>query len=182
MTDLPTLKLKSLVNFPANSFGGTGITVRKQTASGGAFFTDLDYSKFVPVASIPSIDIPNLYTLIWNSLTGVFSLAPIALIGQIYQQGNTVVVTAAGAVAVGSNDTVIAFKKTVPAASIANLPLAANKAVPVHIVDAAMNAGTFNITINPAGAETINGLPNWTIAGDGGFITLFPIPGVGYVT
>lgn len=179
MTDLPALKIKSLVNFPANTFGGTGISVKYQN---GAYYVSIDYSKFAPISIIPSTDIPNLYVLLWNGLTGVYSLAPISLVGQVYTGGNTVVVSGAGPVLVGSNDSVIAVKPAVPAPFTVNLPFAAQKNTPVHIIDAAMNAGTNNITINPAAGETIMGLPKWTIAGDGGGITLYPVPGTGYVT
>jgi hypothetical protein len=179
MTNLPALKLKSLVNFPANAFGGTGISVTKQS---GAFYVNIDYSRFVPVSNLPSGDVPNLYTLLWNALTGIYELAPLSLVGQLSTFGNTVLVTAAGPVTVGPNDGIIAIKKTAPAPTQVNLPLAINKQGPVRVTDTAMNASTNNITILPSGTETINGLPQWTLAGDGSGITLFPLPGIGWTT
>lgn len=179
MTNLPALKLKSLVNFPANAFGGTGITVAKQS---GAFYVNIDYSRFVPVLSLPQSDLPNLYTLLWNALTGIYELAPISLVAQIGTFGNTVVVTTPGAVMVGLNDGVISIKKSVPSPTQVNLPLAINKNGPVRVTDTAMNASANNITITPTSPETINGLPSWTIAGDGAGVTLFPLQGVGWTT
>jgi hypothetical protein len=179
MTDLPTLKLKSLVNFPANTYGGVGLDV---AYANGAYTINIDYSEFNPISNIPSTDIPNLYVLLWNALTNIYELAPITLVGQVYTLGNTVVLTAPGPYPVGANDSVIAVNQTVPAPMVLNLPLAFNKKVPVHISDTAMNAGVNNITINPTSPETINGLPSWTIAGNGGGITLYPLPNVGYTT
>lgn len=73
MTDLPALKIKSLVNFPPNAFGRTGITVAK---SAGVFYVDLDYSKFSILALPPDLNPYNF--LLWNSLTGAYQLASFA--------------------------------------------------------------------------------------------------------
>lgn len=179
MTDLPALKIKSLVNFPANAFGRTGIDVAKQD---GAFYIDIDYSHFVPVPVIPATDVPNLYTLVWNVVTGIYELVPLQAVGQLGTFGNTVLVTAPGPINVGTNDGVIAIKKAPPSATAVMLPLAATKQGPIHITDTALNAGTYNITVTPSGAETICGLPQWVLAGDGAWITLFPLAGIGWTT
>jgi hypothetical protein len=77
MTDLPFLKIKSLVNFPANAFGRTGISV---TPQGGNFYLDVNYSDFVPVTAIPP-GAPNEFVLVWNNVLNNYVLAPVSLLG-----------------------------------------------------------------------------------------------------
>lgn len=78
MTDFPQLKMRAVVNFPAQSYGRVGITVTK---TAGAFYTDLDYSKFMPpIITLPG-DTTNFYSLVWNSSTNVYELCPLALSG-----------------------------------------------------------------------------------------------------
>ncbi|WP_038976618.1 hypothetical protein [Bradyrhizobium japonicum] len=48
MTDLPEVKLKTLVNFPSSAVGRVGINVEKD---GGLFYLDLDYSKLAVITS-----------------------------------------------------------------------------------------------------------------------------------
>jgi hypothetical protein len=77
MTDLPTLKLKALVNFPATAIGGAGIEIEK---TNGQFVVDLAFSDFAPpVGAIP--DAANQNVLLWDKLSGVYTLAPISLFG-----------------------------------------------------------------------------------------------------
>jgi hypothetical protein len=73
MTDLPTLKIKSLVNFPPNAFGRAGITVAKEA---GAFYVDIDYSKFSILPLPPDLNPYNF--LLWNNLTNIYQLASFA--------------------------------------------------------------------------------------------------------
>jgi hypothetical protein len=76
MTNFPALKLKTLVNFPANAFGGTGIEIDK---SNGSYTVNLDYSEFwPPIIALPP-DTSTLYALIWNSATDIYDLCPLTL-------------------------------------------------------------------------------------------------------
>lgn len=89
-------------------------------------------------------------------------------------------ITAAGPATVANNSSVVRVNQTVGAPMTLNLPAAASKSCPVLVADWKGDAGTNNITITPNGAEKIQGLSNWTIAGDNGSVFLRPIPGVGY--
>jgi hypothetical protein len=177
MTDLPTLKLKTVVNFPANAFGRNGITVAKE---GGNFYVDIDYAKYTPALIAPG-DVPNLYMLLWNGASQIYQLAAISGLAALFSAGITRVITAAGNVTAGTNDSVIALNKTVNEPTMVQLPLAINKAGPLLITDLKGSAGAFNITITPTPPETIMGLAQWTIAGDLGSVDLRPVSGVGYV-
>ena len=70
MTDFPIMKLKAAVVFPANAYGGTGITVNYLN---GAYVINLDYSKFAFTPLPP--DVTPFYFLLWNNVSGVYQLA-----------------------------------------------------------------------------------------------------------
>lgn len=171
MTDLPQLKMKALVNFPAQAYGNVGITVNP---TAGAYYINLDYSKFSVLPTPP--DLTPYCTLLWNSLTNSYQL-----LAQSAAPVNRVV-TAAGTVTVASNDRVVAINKATGSATPVSLPLAANKSGPVVIADIKRDAATNNITITPTSPETIQGQATATINTNGGSIELFPIAGVGYAT
>jgi hypothetical protein len=169
-----SIKLKVSARFPAMIFGRNGITVNK---ANGNYFVDIDYSRYNPLTLIPPGDVPNLYVLVWNIITGIYELVPMTAIGQVTSLGTTVIVTTSP-YTVLQNDTVVVVKRSAP--SQITLPLASLHNGPVHISDGNLNAGTNNITITPAGGETIVGLPNWTLAGDGAGVTLYPFAGTGW--
>ena len=80
MAMLPKLKIKALVSFPANVFGGTGISIDK---ANGNFTIDLNYSEFAFQGTLPTGSnvlvwdpVANVYTLIPPSATGGISDAP----------------------------------------------------------------------------------------------------------
>jgi hypothetical protein len=76
MTLLPKVKLKAAVNFPASVLDGTGIDVTK---SNGTYRFDLDFADFAPpVGSVT--DAAHQNALLWNSVTGSYTLAPMALL------------------------------------------------------------------------------------------------------
>jgi hypothetical protein len=78
---LPKLKLKALVSFPSNVYGGTGIEVTKTT---GNFTVDLDYSEFAKASALP----PNTYTLVWDPITDSYALVPPTATGGISDAPN----------------------------------------------------------------------------------------------
>lgn len=172
---MTSLRLRAKVNFPANVIGGTAISVGK---ANGKYTIDTDYSELVPITAIPPSDVPNLYTLLWNSATGVYELAPITLVGQVYTLGNTVQVAATPYAAQQNDGVLIVTLTGVP--KVINLPLAAQHNGPIHISDGALDAGNFNITINPSGSEKILGQSSWRIAAAGAGVTLYPIAGTGW--
>ena len=76
MTDFPDIKIKALVNFPSTAVGGAGVDI---TRDGGTFVVDLDYRDFAPPAGGIS-DPTHQNALLWNDVTGVYTLAPVSLI------------------------------------------------------------------------------------------------------
>lgn len=71
MALLPKVKLKTIVSFPADVFGATGIKVTKRN---GQYFFDLDYSRFGIAANAPPGAIP--YILSFDEASGSFLLLP----------------------------------------------------------------------------------------------------------
>lgn len=74
MTDLPDVKLKMLVSFPAAVHGGTGLAVVQQN---GIFTFNLDYTQFPMLPSIPPPNDASNYVLAYNAVTQSFSLVPV---------------------------------------------------------------------------------------------------------
>jgi len=79
MTDLPDIKIKALVSFPANALGGTGIDITK---SNGHYVIDLAYNDFgAPVGMLPPLTYQNV--LLWDHIAGQYALTPISLLGSV---------------------------------------------------------------------------------------------------
>ena len=70
MTDLPDVKLKTLVSFPASVRGGTGINVEQ---SGGVYTFNIDYSEIAPVPTIPPGNVDTTYIVAWDSINNTFT-------------------------------------------------------------------------------------------------------------
>lgn len=86
-------------------------------------------------------------------------------------------VTAAGTYSVIADaDDIVEINKTVAAATTVQLPLASARTSgrAITIVDGKLDAATNNITVAPAGADTIVGLATWPINFNGGAVTLYP--------
>jgi hypothetical protein len=64
MTDLPDLKIKALVSFPAAVHGGTGLAVRQEN---GVYTFDLDYGELAQISSIPTPALPTTFLALWES-------------------------------------------------------------------------------------------------------------------
>jgi hypothetical protein len=116
MTDFPMMKLKAVVNFPANAYGGTGITVNY---ANGNYVINLDYTKFTQLPLPP--DLTPFQMLIWNALTNsyqlmAFTASPYAPINNPIFTGDPQAPTAAP----GDNDNSIATTGFVTAAIVAN--------------------------------------------------------------
>jgi hypothetical protein len=201
VTDLPEVKLKAMVNFPASATGRTGITVVKTAPN---YFLDLDYTGFQITPTVSVGDMPNSYNLIWDEVKHTFAKVPfslqatsgvsslgaqtgaIVLENTLLMTGSTLglnqtkrVITAAGDVTVAATDSLIILKKTVAAVTNFILPAETTKIGPVKIVDWNSVGGSFNLIVTPNGAETINGQATWQIFG--GSVVLTPIgTGLGY--
>lgn len=91
---------------------------------------------------------------------------------------NQRIITAAGGITLQPYDFEILFNKTIGAASSLLLLTAAlwmrqpYGLLPIIVKDMKGDAGTNNIVITPAGSDTIDNQPTFTIAGDYGSITL----------
>ena len=70
MTDLPNVKLKTLVSFPASVRGGTGINVEQV---GGVYTFNIDYSEIAPVPTIPPGNVDTTYIVAWDSINNTFT-------------------------------------------------------------------------------------------------------------
>lgn len=172
MSSLPyNLRVNVNVPFPALVAGSTGV---KLTKSNGIWTVALDYTAFVQSSSPTISDPSNTYTLVWNIVSGIFTLIPISSVP------NSKVVktlTAAGPYTAQPTDDVLIVNQTVGAAFTVNIDWSA-RFKPLRIVDGKGDALTNNITITPAAGQTQLGALNYSyiIDGNGGSITLTPLP------
>lgn len=167
----PALRLRLAPKFPSRLIGTTGIS---STTSGGATTLAMDWSEFQePVGAFD----PGIYDILaYDEDSDEFNRVPLSTVRVVnYRE-----VTVAGAVTVTTSDGLIGINKTVPEATTVNL-LAAASGFPLTVKDVAGNAGTYNITLTPSGAETIDGASSFVIGSDWQSITLTPVTG-GWIT
>ena len=177
MTLLPKVKLKTVVAFPATAIGRTGIDVAKQN---GNFYIDLAFGDFAPpVPGIPDPDNQNV--LLWNKLSGLYTLTPIAFLGGGGGTGGNpaepIIITNPSAVIAGGVSAV-AIRKTAPTTTALTLPsVFVQGGVPINIVDWSSSVTNHDITITPSGSETIMQVGTWQMfssAASLGSIRLYP--------
>ena len=169
MAGLPyNLRVNVNVPFPALVAGGPAIDVIKQN---GIWTLSLDYGEFVPSPTIP--DPANSYVLVWNAISGLFTLAPASAVGssKVVQT-----LTAAGPYAAQPNDEVLIVNQTSGAPFTVNVDWS-TRTKPLRVVDGKGDAATNNITITPAAGQTQLATVNYSyiIDGNGGSITLTPL-------
>lgn len=174
MGSLPyNVRVNVNVPFPALVAGAAGIKVTKQN---GIWTIAPDYTVYAQSSTIG--DPANSYTLVWNALTGVFTLVnPIAAAA-----GTSQIIVAPGDVTVRPTDTLIILNKTSSQVTNVNLPASATKIGAVKIVDWKGDSGSFPITVVPHGSELFNAAKtSWPISGAGASATFDPIiTGLGY--
>ncbi|MET3995049.1 hypothetical protein ABID65_006715 [Bradyrhizobium sp. S3.9.2] len=64
MTDLPDLKIKALVSFPAAVYGGTGLAVRQEN---GKYYFDLAFGELAEITNVPVTVVPTTFVALWES-------------------------------------------------------------------------------------------------------------------
>lgn len=170
MGSLPyNVRVNVNVPFPALVAGASGIKVTKKN---GIWTISADYTSFVqaPVIADPA----NSYTLIWNSVTGIFTLASISAV-----PNSKIVKTlaAAGPYTALPTDEVLIVNQTAGAAFTVNVDWSA-RTKPLRVVDGKGDAAANNITITPMTGQTQLASLNYSyvIDGNGGSITLTPLP------
>ena len=75
MTDLPDVRIKAVVNFPAIVIGGTGISVSKDA---GTYTFDIDYSEIAQVTTVPTGAHSDDFASAGKARRGVFSRIALA--------------------------------------------------------------------------------------------------------
>jgi hypothetical protein len=170
LSSLPyNIRVNVNVPFPALVAGASGIKVTKQN---GIWTIAPDYTVFAQSQAIA--DPGNSYVLIWNVVTGLFTLVPGAALAATK---SVKTLTAAGPYTALPSDDVLIIKQTVGAPFTVNVDWG-NRGKPLRVVDGKGDAATNNITITPATGQTQLAAVNFSyvIDGNGGSITLTPLP------
>ena len=173
MGSLPyNIRVNVNVPFPALVAGAVGIKVTK---SNGIWTIAPDYSAFPISTVIPAVNLPNSYFLVWNSLTGFFTLVPLTTASQAIAP--TPITVTQSPYAVQSTDSILYVDSSGGAVTI-ELPASVNRnGFPLTIKDVAGAAATHNISIVTNGAETIDGLNPLPINANYGGYRLYPKTG-----
>lgn len=169
MTLPANIRVNMSAPFPATVKGSGGIGVSKRNGIWTVFLNYLGFGTAQTVA-----DPANTYTLVWNILTGVFTLVPIST---VVTSKAVKVITVAGPYAAQPNDEVLIIKQAVGAPFTVTVDWS-QRSKPLRVVDGKGDAAVNNITVTPAAGQSQMATVNYSypIDGNGGSITLTPLP------
>jgi hypothetical protein len=171
MSSLPyNLRVNVDVPFPALVAGASGINITK---SNGIWTVALDYTVFAQSSSVA--DPTNSYVLVWNAISGLFTNVQIGAVTNLKVVKTLI---AAGPYTALPTDDVLIVDQTAGAPFTVNVDWS-QRSKPLRVVDGKGDAATNNITITPAAGQTQLASVNYSyiIDGNGGSITLTPLPG-----
>lgn len=169
MTLPANIRINASAPFPATVRGSGVIAITKAS---GIWTVSLN---FAALAITPAVADPaHSYVLVWNSLTGVYTLVPV---GVAFVAKSVKIITAAGPYAALPTDQVLIIKQLVGAAFTVTVDWS-QRTLPLTVVDGKGDANAHNITITPAAGQTQMATVNYSyiIDGNGGSITLTPLP------
>lgn len=171
---LTTVKMRSLVKYPAGLIAGSGIRI---DIANGVYTFNMDITKFVEVANV---DPTKKLVAIYDAVTGWSTILLSDLINNFASVVQ--VVTGAGDVAVGTNTQLLVMNRAADInPSNIVLPLSSTKVGRVKIVDFKGNATAFPHTIKLTAPDTFQGaVTQWGLDADGSSVAADPISGVGY--
>lgn len=154
--------------FPSLVKGNPQGLIAVQKAN-GIWTVSLNYGAYAPSPVVA--DPANSVALVYNTVTGVYTLVPIA---QFANSKSVVTLNVAGPYPAQPSDDVILVKFT-PMAITVDWSL---RSKPLRVVDAKGDSGANNITITPKAGQTQLAALNYvyTIDNNGGSIILTPLP------
>lgn len=173
MTLPANIRINMSAPFPALVKGSGAIAIAKQN---GIWTVSLNFAAFGQAPAVP--DPANTYVLVWNALTGVFTLIPMSAVAG---QKATKILTGVGALASPyaalPTDEVLIVKQAAGAPFTITVDWSARSKA-LRIVDGKGDAAVNNITITPKAGQTQLAALNYAyvINGNGGSITLTPLP------
>lgn len=167
MSLVASIRVNMQLPFPALVRGANAVVVSKQNGVWTVSLNVGGLATSVPVAT----DYGITYLLVYNALTATYTrvaLNSLGIGGARAQRSVT-----ASPITIAVSDQILNLNLGV-AANIA-LPAATTRnGVPLTFKDVGGKAGTFNILLVPNGAETIDGLPNYTLNVNRQAVTLVP--------
>lgn len=169
MTLPANIRVNASAPFPATVKGSGVVAISK---ANGIWTVSLNFGAVAKTAIVA--DPANTYTLVWNALTGVFSLV---VLSGIASNKSVKTLTAPGPYAAQPSDDVLIVKQLIAAAFTVTVDWS-QRANPLRIVDGKGDANVNNITITPLAGQSQLATVNYSyiIDGAGGSITLTPLP------
>lgn len=173
MTLPANIRINMSAPFPALVKGSAWIALSKQN---GIWTVQPNFAALGQAQGVP--DPANTYVMVWNALTGVFTMVPMSAVFASKQ-----VKTLTGVGALASPYAALASDEVLIVKQAAGAPFAitvdwALRSKPLRVVDGKGDAAANPITITPAAGQTQLASLNYAyvINGNGGSITLTPLP------
>jgi hypothetical protein len=150
----PNIRVNARVGFPAQVFGGAGIAIQKVNGIYTILLNILAFGSATP----PPANFPTDFLLGYDTVNQqFFRISLTALASALATAPRAQRLVTASPITVGAADQII--NTNIATAATCTLPSYATRAgSPLTFADVGGQCGANNITITPAGAETINGL------------------------
>ena len=172
MTLPATIRVNTMLPFPSLVTGNGPIAISKKNGIWGVGFTIDAFAEQIPPPPKWNAD----FILVWDHAAGVYfkmSIADLASILVPTASGSrTQRFVTSGPIVVASTDSIITC--AIPGAAACTLPAAAGRVgAPLTYKDL-RQATAHNITLTPASSETIDGMANYVLRNNYGYVTLMP--------
>ena len=170
MTLPPNIRVNASFPFPATVQGTSPITIAK---ANGIWTVNINIANLQLI--IPQqADLPNEYFLIYNAINNTFFKMPLSAFSSFvslptsHQRSIT-----AGPVTIQTTDQILNLNLSAP--TTITLPTAASRAgTGLTFKDVGAQAGTNNVTLSPAGGDTIDGRASFVLNTNHQSVTLIP--------
>jgi hypothetical protein len=170
MNDIADIRVNTQVPFPAMVTGSGPVTLGKSNGVWQVGFTIAAFGSQNP----PIGNYPTDYVLAWDDVNKIFFKISLSNIVSVVQGARSQRLATASPIVVAGTDQIINVSIAAGAPACA-LPAASTRiGIPLTFKDVGGNFAAHNLTITPAGGDTIDGLASIVLAVNRQSVTLVP--------